>query len=175
MNRTRGITRIVILGLIFIGVGIAMYNGFVKDKSAVQVGREAPDFVLPTLDGQTIQLSQYRGKGVVLNFWGTWCKPCKDEMPDLEKSHQFFKDKGVVVLGVDIAESEVTVKPFIQKYNITFPILMDKKREITQLYEIGPIPTTYFIDQAGMVQKIIIGGPMSKQTILENMSRIAPK
>lgn len=175
MNRSRTIMRMVILGVIFMGIAVAIYNGFVKDKTVVQTGSQAPDFVLPTLEGDKLQLSSLRGKGVVLNFWGTWCQPCKDEMPDLEKAYQALKDQGIVVLGVNIGETEVAVKSFKDRYHLTFPIAMDQSKEITQLYAIGPIPTTYFIDKNGIVKKIVIGGPMSEQTIMDNMKQIMPE
>lgn len=174
MKGSRTIIRMTILSVIFLGISVAIYNGFVKDKTVVQTGNEAPDFVLPTVEGEQLQLSSLRGKGIVLNFWGTWCDPCKDEMPDLEKAYQLMKDKGIVVLAVNIGETEVSVKPFKNRYQLTFPIPMDQKKEITQLYGIGPIPTTYFIDKNGIVQNIIIGGPMSEQTITDNMRQIMP-
>lgn len=166
--------RTAILAVIFVGIGVALYNGFIKDKTVVQAGEEAPNFVLPTLQGDKVQLSELRGTGVVLNFWGSWCEPCKDEMPDLEKSYQTFKDQGVTVIGVNIGETDVAIKSFQDRYKINFPIAMDQRKEITQLYGIGPIPTTYFIDKNGIVKKIIIGGPMSEQTIMDNMTQIKP-
>ncbi|RXT13854.1 thiol-disulfide oxidoreductase ResA [Ammoniphilus sp. CFH 90114] len=175
MNRTRTITRMAILAVIFIGIAVALYNGFVKDKSVVKTGELAPDFVLQTLDGERFQLSDYRGKGIVLNFWGTWCQPCEAEMPDLEEAHKKYKDQGVMVVGLNIRQPEVTVRPFVERYNLTFPIVMDRTNEITQLYEIGPIPTTYFIDPKGVVKKIVIGGPMSEETIVNNIKLIVPE
>lgn len=175
MNRSRTLIRFAILAVIFIGIAVALYNGFIKDKAVVQTGKPAPDFVLSTLQGEKLQLSDYKGKGVVLNFWGTWCQPCEAEMPDLENSYKKFKDQGVTVIGVNIREPEVTVKPFVERYQLTFPIVLDRTNEITQLYEIGPIPTTYFIDKDGIVKKIVIGGPMSEETISENMKLIVPE
>lgn len=175
MNRSRTITRMAILAVIFVGIAVALYNGFIKDKAVVQTGEMAPDFVLQTLEGEKFQLSEYKGKGVVLNFWGTWCEPCEAEMPDLEEAYNKFKDQGVVVVGMNIRQPDVTVRPFVERYNLTFPIVMDRNNEITQLYEIGPIPTTYFIDKDGVVQKIVIGGPMSEETISNNIKLILPE
>ncbi|HJV45881.1 MAG TPA: thiol-disulfide oxidoreductase ResA [Bacillota bacterium] len=175
MKGSRTIIRILILAIIFAGVGLAIYNEFLKDKAAVKVGVAAPDFVLKTLDGDDFQLSKYRGKGVVLNFWGSWCDPCKEEMPALEKTFQSFKDKGIVLVGVNIGESDVSIHSFKDRFGLNFPIAMDSKKEITLLYEIGPIPTTYFIDKDGIVKKVVIGGPMSEQTISNNMKEIVPE
>jgi peroxiredoxin len=175
MKGSRTLMRVVILTIIFAGIGVALYNAFLKDKTAVKVDHPAPDFVLKTLDGGEFQLSKYRGKGVVLNFWGSWCDPCKEEMPALEKTYQLFKDKGVVLVGVNIGETDVSIHSFKDRYHLNFPIAMDAKKEITQLYEIGPIPTTYFIDKNGTVKKVVIGGPMSEQTISDNMKLIVPE
>lgn len=175
MKSSRTIIRIMILTVIFAGIGLAIYNQFLKDKTAVKVESPAPDFVLKTLDGGSFQLSKYQGKGVVLNFWGSWCDPCKEEMPALEKTYQSFKDKGVVLVGVNIGETDVSIHSFKDRYGLNFPIAMDTKKEITQLYEIGPIPTTYFIDKTGIVKKVVIGGPMSEQTIADNMKEIVPE
>ena len=175
MKRSRTVIRAAILAVIFLGIAVAVYNAFIKDKTVVQVDHEAPDFVLPTLQGDQFQLSEQRGKGVVLNFWGTWCEPCKDEMPALEKVYQDFKDQGVTVIALNIGETDVSVKSFREQYDLTFPIVMDQKKEITQLYGIGPIPTTYFIDQHGIVKKIVIGGPMSEQSITDNVMLIKPE
>jgi len=175
VNRSKTVIRAVILAVIFLGIAVAVYNAFIKDKTVVQVEQEAPDFVLSTLGGDSFQLSALRGKGVVLNFWGTWCQPCKDEMPALEKVYQDFKDQGVTVVGLNIGETDVSVKAFRERYDLHFPIVMDQNKEITQLYGIGPIPTTYFIDQQGIVKKIVIGGPMSEQTITDNVKLIKPE
>ncbi|RKD25664.1 thiol-disulfide oxidoreductase [Ammoniphilus oxalaticus] len=176
MKRSRTLLRSAILGIIFIGIGVAIFNAFIKDTTVVKTGEPAPDFVLPMLDGETFQLSDYKGQGVVLNFWGSWCDPCEDEMPDLNRAYEAYKERGVTVIALNIGEPEVVVKPFRDQYQLDFPILMDRKKEISNnVYKIGPIPTTYFIDQHGTVQKKIVGGPMSEQTILENMKQIMPE
>lgn len=175
VNRSRTVVRAAILIAIFIGIALAIYNAFIKDKTVIQVGHEAPDFVLTTLQGEPFQLSELRGKGVILNFWGRWCQPCEAEMPTLEKVYQDYKDQGITVIGLNIGETDVAVKPFVERYDLHFPIVLDLKKEITQLYGIGPIPTTYFIDQQGIVKKIVIGGPMSEQAITDNIKLIKPE
>lgn len=174
MGRSKTVTRLVILLVIFLGIGIALYNAFVKDKTVVKAGGPAPNFILSTLQGSHVELSQLKGKGVLLNFWGTWCPPCRAEMPNIEKAYQQYKNKGLAVVAVNIGESEVPVTSFKNQYKVTFPIAMDRKKEITQLYGIDPIPTTYFIDKNGLVRNIVIGGPMSEQTIADNIKQILP-
>ncbi len=164
----------MILILLLSAVGYALYGNFTKDRSSIKVGSTAPDFVLETLDGGKVKLSDLRGKGVFLNFWGTWCKPCEKEMPYMEKAYKIFKDKNVEILAVNITESNLAVSTFVNERNLTFPILMDKKNQVTQHYQIGPIPTTYLIDENGKITKIITGS-MTQENVLEYMSTIVPE
>jgi peroxiredoxin len=123
-------------------------NGF-------QIGQKAPDFELKTLTGETTRLSAYKGKKVMLNFWATWCPPCKAEMPEME---QFYKqgNKDVVILAVNI-DSQNDVKGFADKNGITFPILLDTDGKVNSTYQILSIPTTYFIDRNGVIQNKYTG------------------
>ncbi|MFC4769874.1 redoxin domain-containing protein [Effusibacillus consociatus] len=139
----------------------ALINFNKSDKMGPQVGQAAPDFSLPDLVGNQLSLTDLRGKVILLNFWGSWCDPCKKEMPDLEQVYQAYKDKGVVVLGVNIGESKVTAKGFMDRLGITFPTVLDADRDVTlNKYKIGPIPTSFFIDRKGVIQHVYTG-PMS--------------
>ena len=116
MGGSRTVMRTIILAVIFIGIGVALYSQFVKDKTVVKIGSEAPDFMLPTLSGGQMQLSEFRGKGIVLNFWGTWCTPCIEEMPALQENYQKYKDQGIEIIGVHIGGTSVTVESFENRY-----------------------------------------------------------
>ncbi|WP_047151988.1 thiol-disulfide oxidoreductase ResA [Aneurinibacillus tyrosinisolvens] len=172
--RSRKFIRIAVLLVILLAVGWTFYRAFIQDKSVVQAGKPVPDFIAPKAMGEKVQLSTLKGKGVVLNFWGTWCPPCREEMPDLEKASKEFSDKGVVVLAVNDGEGEIAVRSFARQYNLTFPILLDSTEEITRKYQIGPLPTTFFIKPDGTLYKKVEGGPMSIDTIRDNMQKIAP-
>ena len=112
---------------------------------------ESHDFAGDMMDSTTVNLKDYRGRFVLLNFWATWCSPCLKEMPDLEKAYlQMGKDK-LVVLAVGMGESIEKIKVFFKKYGFSFPLLADKKMEITKLYGVRNIPVTYLIDQHGVV------------------------
>lgn len=174
LKRKRLVVRTIILLLLLAAIVYTLYANFTKDKLLIKVGSTAPDFVLETLDGKEVQLSDMRGKGVFLNFWGTWCKPCEKEMPYMENEYQNFKDKGVEILAVNIAESDLSVTQFVNRHRLTFPILMDRKSEITELYNIGPIPTTFLIDKNGEIVKVITGS-MTQETVREYMKMIVPK
>lgn len=116
----------------------------------LRVGEKAPDFELKTLDGKTVKLSDYRGKKVILNFWATWCPPCKAEMPDIQKYYN-EADDNVEILAVNI-DPQYDVKKFVRDANVTFPVLLDSKDEVNTLYKILTIPTTYFIDGEGIIR-----------------------
>jgi len=171
-NRTY--IRVAVLGLLLVALVFALYSSFVKDPNAVKVGKAAPNFSLQQLNGPELALGDLRGKGVVLNFWGTWCEPCKKEMPALQQQYDQFKDKGLVVVGVNIGESPVAVEPFIKQFGVNFPILMDSESQITKLYRIGPIPSTFFISPEGEVKEIFLG-QMNEAMITEKVTKILPK
>lgn len=116
----------------------------------LKIGVKAPDFELNNLTGEKVRLSDYQGKKVVLNFWATWCAPCKKEMPDLQKYYEKAGDD-VVILAVNI-DPQYDVADFAKKMNTQFPILLDDKDEVNNLYQIMTIPTTYFIDENGLIQ-----------------------
>ena len=119
--------------------------------------KKPPDFSLKDLDGRKVGLKQFRGKVVLLNFWTTWCSPCKEEMPPLETLHQQFKKKNFVLLAISVDYGEVKpVKEFIDKHHYTFPVLLDPKCEVLDLFQVKGIPTTFIIDKKGrMVGKAV--------------------
>ncbi|MDP4084609.1 MAG: TlpA disulfide reductase family protein [Bacillota bacterium] len=125
-------------------------------SNGLKIGAKAPDFELTTLTGETVKLSDLKGKKVMLNFWATWCPPCKAEMPEMEKFYK-QKDPNLVLIAVNI-DPENDVKGFAAKDGITFPILLDKDGSVNKTYQILAIPTTYFIDQKGIIQNKYTGG-----------------
>lgn len=128
-------------------------------------GDRAPDFELTTLDGEAIKLSDYQGKKVILNFWATWCPPCKAEMPHMQSYYENNADKeNVEILAVNLTsmdDGEKAVHQFIDGYELTFPIPMDEEGEIGDQYRAFTIPTTYMIDTKGTIQHKIVG-PMNE-------------
>jgi peroxiredoxin len=124
-------------------------------NEGLAIGAKAPDFELKTLAGETVKLSNLKGKKVMLNFWATWCPPCKEEMPAMEKlSKQAGKD--VVILAVNI-DPQLDVQGFINENKITFPIPLDKADKVNETYQVLSIPTTYFIDSKGIIQNKYTG------------------
>ena len=126
--------------------------GVVRYKGAPQ----APDFSLPTLEGQTVTLSALRGRVVFLNFWATWCPSCREEMPSIERLYRALGDQGLVVLAVDVEESPERVVKFVKDFRLGFPVLLDAGSHVFSSYGAPGLPTTILIDRKGRV----IGGAL---------------
>ncbi|ASK64034.1 alkyl hydroperoxide reductase [Virgibacillus phasianinus] len=128
-----------------------------SDQVGLERGEIAPDFKLQTLNGETVQLSDYRGKRVLINFWATWCPPCRAEIPDLQK---LYENKDVAILAVNMTGSEKSkgaVTEFAKKYGMTFPVLLDENADVTTTYQVRAYPTSYMIDSEGRIQFIALG------------------
>lgn len=173
MKQKRLMMRIIVLGVIFIALGSAFYSAYTNDDSPVQIGELAPNFTLENLEGELVSLSDYRGKGVFINFWATWCEPCKREMPYMEAQYKAMQDKGIEILAINISESNVAVNSFKNRLGLTFPILLDRDRSVTNRYGIIPIPSSFFIDKNGIVVSRV-DGEMNEQQIKEQLKLIQP-
>ena len=127
-------------------------------RSRLQPGFPAPDFAYPGLDGKKVGLGDYRGKVVFLNIWATWCPPCREEMPSMEKLYQELKGEDFEILAVSIDTSGVkAVAPFAKEYRLSFPILLDPEGTIKPLYGITGVPESFIINKDGRIEKIVIG------------------
>jgi len=135
----------------------AMQGSQQEATVGINVGEIAPEFTLLDLDGNEVRLSEFRGKAVFINFWATWCPPCRAEMPDIESLYQEHKDKGLVVIGVDIGESEATVRRFVQQGGYSWTFVLDSDGSVAANYNIRAIPTSFFIDREGLIQAVNIG------------------
>ncbi len=139
--------------------------------SSGPIGQAATDFTVTTLDGQTMKLSDFRGHPVVLNFWASWCGPCREEMPLLSKTYEEQKDSGLVVLAVNVQESAATARRYAEQNKLPFTIALDEKGEISGLYRVRSLPTTYFIDAEGVIQSWQTG-TLSKMLLDRHLDRI---
>ncbi|WP_088051939.1 thiol-disulfide oxidoreductase ResA [Virgibacillus dakarensis] len=177
-KRRRFIFRITILLVLLAAVLFALISNFQKDKSVYGVGDKAPDFQLKQIsknnDTETIRLSDLQGKGVMLNFWATYCKPCEAEMPYMEKLYPKYKEKGVEIVAVSLDASELVIHRFIDKYDLTFPVVHDTKNQVMDLYKVGPIPSTFFIDQNGVIVEKV-DGALTLDRLEGYLQQIQPK
>lgn len=143
-------------------------------KSGLEVGDQAPDFELTTLSGETVRLSELRGKKVFINFWATWCPPCKKEMPEMQEFYEKHSDE-VEILAINATGQENSIKSvrkFINDYNYTYPILLDKKLKVVENYMAYGLPTTYFIGTDGVVQQPRKVGPMTYDFMEEMLKKL---
>ncbi len=161
--------------LLGLGFGLLVFRGFPSRGSGSTVsgdaagshtpgivpaswlGSLAPEFELTDLEGTQHRLSQYRGDVVLLNFWATWCEPCRVEMPAIDKKYQALRGKGFVVLGVDFDEPATEVRAFRDQVKVSFPLLLDPGGKVQGLYRILGYPTSFFVDREGIVRIMHIG------------------
>ena len=138
-------------------------------------GKTAPDFELQSLEGETVSLESLRGKYVMLNFWATWCGPCRVEMPYFEDIHRDpeWSDRGLVILAVNLGEPAELVQSFMDAFGLTFTVLLDSQHEVGMLYNARLIPTTYFLDKDGIIKDIKIGSFRDKAEIEQILSDLA--
>src|SRR5690625_5296612 len=158
-KRNRLIFRTIILLVLVAAVVFTLITSASQDKNIYKICDQAPDFQLQQInknnDLETIRLSDFKGKGVMLNFWATYCKPCEVEMPYMEELYPKYKDKGIEIIAVSLDATAPVIHQFIDKYNLTFPIPHDTRNQVMDLYKIGPIPSTFFINPEGeIVEKV---------------------
>ena len=138
---------------------------------APRLDKEAPDFRMRGLDGKYYQLSDLRGRPVWINFWATWCPPCRAENPDIQETYEANKDKGLVILAVSIGEEADAVRGYVERTGISYTVGLDETTEIAARYRIVGIPTHFFIDRDGIIREWRIGS-MSKKTMEKKVNEI---
>ncbi|MCA1031288.1 redoxin domain-containing protein [Bacillus timonensis] len=161
---------IYILGIVALIIYFSVTQGSASEQDSIEVskaqseigireGDKAPDFLLKTLDGKDMKLSDFAGKKVILNFFATWCPPCKEEVPHMQEFYS-KKDGNVEILAVNLATAERSSKAiyqFVEDFNITFPVVLDQRGDVGNTYQAHAIPTTYIIDSNGIIRKRMIG------------------
>ncbi len=146
-------------GLLFGGlIGVLIFWGgnppinTQRERQVPQTGQPFPDFSIESLDGEKLTFSEFIGKPIIINFWATWCDPCKAEMPLFEAIYR--QNSGLVVLGVNYNEPVNVIRRFVEEQEITFPILLDVEGKIAQKFQVFGFPTTYFVDRDGILRGV---------------------
>ncbi len=165
----RGAAQGAIIGLLLFLVAC----GAATEGARPNVGAPAPDLSLRDLSGKTVNLSDYRGQAVLLNFWATWCPPCREEMPSMEVLHRRLEKDGFVLLAVSVDQGgEQQVREFAEQLGLTFPVLLDPARESVRAYRANAIPESVLIDRRGVIVQRVLG---SKDWASEESLRIVRK
>lgn len=172
MGRYRKTIQYVILALMLIVGGYAVGNSLFSKSVVLKSGDAAPNFKLAGLDGKVHDLEEYEGKPLILNFWGTFCPPCRNEMPALQKQYEKWQDQGLELVGINLSEDKLTVESFIRQVGVSFPILQDKDKKIERAYGLKQYPTTFFITPKGKIQEVVIGGLLSEEEIEARVERL---
>ena len=158
--------KIIVAAILVAAVSAFVYLTFVSNDSldadvasATPEKSIAPDFTLTDMEGKSVSLSDFRGKVVLLNFWATWCPPCRAEMPSMERLYSEMRDKDFVLLAVNVEENgQNAVSSFVEDIPVSFPILFDSAQKISSIYRVSGIPQTYIIDKEGQIIQQVTGG-----------------
>ncbi|MCD6527533.1 MAG: TlpA family protein disulfide reductase [Desulfuromonas sp.] len=163
---------VLVVAIIFFGQASQQTTNKVSPSSAS--GMMAADFQLKDLHGQELTLSSLRGKVVVLNFWATWCPPCREEMPSMEKLHHLMQGQPFVLLAVNIEENgPQAVRSFLQTHHVTFPILFDQSAEVRKRYGVSKYPETFIINPEGeIVEKVVGAMDWSQPRVLQYLKNL---
>lgn len=157
------------------GIKVADQEAVSGVASGIGLGDQAPSFTLQTLGGEKVSLSDYRGKKIILNFWATWCPPCKAEMPHMQSFYKKEAERSnVEILAVNLTSEDrgkAAVTEFAKQYDLTFPILLDQEGTIGSEYQVATIPTTYVLNTDGTIHQKIIG-PMDEQMMRELVNEL---
>lgn len=175
-GRIRGRSTVVLLlaglllgsGLGWLVLNSGLLHGTAASGSSAEpvTGAPAPDFTLKTLDGSELSLSQFRGQPVLINFWASWCPPCRLEMPELVRAFEAHQSEGFIILAVDLTfqDSITDVRAFVDEFNMTFPVVLDETGEVTNsVYRLRGLPTSVFIGRDGKIKRVHIGAMTREQ------------
>jgi thiol-disulfide isomerase/thioredoxin len=158
-------------------VALPQAKNATERSPAPEEGRAGPDFLLEQVGGGELRLSDLQGKPVLLNFWASWCPPCREEMPEIVAAYERYKDEGLIVIGVNLQEPSDIISEFAQDFGMTFPIVIDRSGDVAETWRIGGaidgLPSSYFIDATGVVRGVF-NLPLTEESIEQGLADILP-
>lgn len=173
MKNRRFLMRLSILLVMLAAVGYAFYVNFSEERGVVDAGDSAPNFEVTDLSGDTVQLEDFRGKGVYLNFWATYCVYCRDKMQYLQEYEESYQDQEVVILNVNVDETNLQVERHRERQGLEFPLYIDKNMEISHAYGVVSLPSVFLIDEEGSVVERQVGGKTESQ-VVDSLDSLIP-
>ncbi|HEY8462859.1 MAG TPA: TlpA disulfide reductase family protein [Bacillota bacterium] len=160
--------KLLVLGAIVLLITVLVWqntsSGNAEVKAGTKVGNRVLDFELTGLDGKKVKLTEVIAKNRVtlVNFWATWCPPCRAELPELNRFYQRYSQQQIALLGVNLQEEPSQVKSFVKKHRVIFPVLTDPAGQVARIYNVYAIPVTFIIDQQGIIRQIVEGATTLK-------------
>ncbi|GIV66142.1 MAG: hypothetical protein KatS3mg047_0535 [Bellilinea sp.] len=167
-------------GLTLFSLLIILLTGFYSPAESnsgsalPRIGFSAPLFSLPDGENRSISLHDYEGSVVILNFWASWCPPCRAEMPAFQEVYDFHRDDGVIILGVNTTyqDDAESARQFAIERGVQFPVLYDFDNSVSRMYQIQALPTTFFIDRRGVIRNVIYGGPLNEALLKVEVEKL---
>ncbi len=136
---------------------IALLLTACSPPAPARLGSPAPDFALPSLDGPSVRLADFKGRPVLINFWATWCVPCREEMPLMQEVYEQYRERGLVILAINMEEDAQTVRRWVDQGGFTFTFVLDSEGEQVKRYNVTAAPTSYFVGRDGVIRDLKLG------------------
>ncbi len=163
--------RSIRLGALRTVLGLALAAAAATAPAALSPTAPAPDFTLARMGGANLRLQEQRGQVVMVNFWATWCAPCREEMPHLDRLYQKYRSSGFVLLGVNVDDDTGNAVALARKLGVKFPVLLDTDKKVSRLYELNAMPSTVLIDRDGRVRHVHRGYRSGTENTYEKLVR----
>jgi cytochrome c biogenesis protein CcmG/thiol:disulfide interchange protein DsbE len=166
---------VAVLVLLVLVAGLGACGGQTSSTQNIGInqGNVAVDFQLLSLEGEEISLSQYQGSVVLINFWATWCPPCRAEIPDIEKAYQARSNDGFVVLGIAVEQAHSLVAPFVEIMGMSYPVLLDERSQVYKTYRIPGLPVSILVDRDGVIRVRHVG-ILARAQLDEYLDQVSP-
>jgi len=172
LGKNRKKIQVIVLLLALLLGGYAIFQTFTDDHNGqIKEGQAVPDFRLANLQGEPVTLEDYKGKPLVINFWGTFCEPCIREMPSFERQYEQWKDQGVEIVAINLSEDMLTISNYVKKLGVTYTVLRDVDRKTEKRYAVRSYPTTFFVHEDGTLSSVFVG-EMKETQIYEHIEKL---